>query len=153
MIQAGEQAPDFSGVNEYGETVRLSDYRGQKLVLYFYPKDSTPGCTSEACSLRDNFTALRKAGYQVLGVSADSVKSHARFKEKNNLPFTLVSDEDRSIVQKYGVWGEKKLAGRTYMGINRTTFLIDGNGIVQRVIGPKEIKVKNHSEQILHEPS
>lgn len=152
MIQVGEQAPDFSGVNEYGETVRLSDYRGQKLVLYFYPKDSTPGCTSEACSLRDNFAALRKAGYHVVGVSADSVKSHARFKEKNNLPFTLVSDEDKSIVKKYGVWGEKKLAGRTYMGINRTTFLIDENGIVQRVIGPKEIKVKNHSEQILHEP-
>jgi len=137
------------GTDANGNTIRLSDYRGRKLVLYFYPKDSTPGCTSEACSLRDNYSELRRQGYEVVGVSIDSAASHQRFAEKNALPFPLISDSDKQLVEAFGVWGEKKMAGRTYMGTYRTTFIIDENGIVERVIGPKEIKTKTHAMQIL----
>ena len=148
-MEKGMKAPDLLGVDSEGNEIRLSNFKGKKLVLYFYPKDSTPGCTQEACNLRDNYSSLRKAGYEVVGVSVDSARSHERFKSKNELPFSLISDIDKRLVEEFGVWGEKKMAGRTYMGTYRTTFIIDENGIVERVIGPKEIKVKDHANQIL----
>ena len=149
MISIGTKAPEVLGVDAEGNEIKLSDYQGRKLVLYFYPKDSTPGCTQEACNLRDNYSELRRLGYEVVGVSIDSAKSHQRFAEKNSLPFLLISDSDKTLVEAFGVWGEKKMAGRTYMGTYRTTFIIDENGIVERVIGPKEIKTKTHAMQIL----
>jgi peroxiredoxin Q/BCP len=149
MISIGTKAPDVLGVDAKGNEIKLSNYQGRKLVLYFYPKDSTPGCTQEACNLRDNYSTLRRQGYEVVGVSIDSAKSHQRFAEKNALPFPLISDTDKTLVEAFGVWGEKKMAGRTYMGIYRTTFIINEEGIVERIIGPKEIKVKEHAGQIL----
>lgn len=143
------KAPETLGIDAEGNEIKLSDYKGRKLVLYFYPKDSTPGCTSEACSLRDNYSALHKAGYEVVGVSADSQASHQRFAAKNELPFPLISDSSHTLMETFGVWGEKKMAGRTYMGIHRTTFIINEDGIVERIIGPKEIKTKVHASQIL----
>lgn len=143
------KAPETLGIDAKGNEIKLSDYKGRKLVLYFYPKDSTPGCTSEACSLRDNYSELRKAGYEVVGVSADSQASHQRFAAKNELPFPLISDSSHTLMDTFGVWGEKKMAGRTYMGIHRTTFIINEDGIVERIIGPKEIKTKVHASQIL----
>ena len=143
------KAPETLGIDAEGNELQLSDYKGRKLVLYFYPKDSTPGCTSEACSLRDNYSELRKAGYEVVGVSADSQASHQRFAAKNELPFPLISDSSHTLMDTFGVWGEKKMAGRTYMGIHRTTFIINEDGIVERIIGPKEIKTKVHASQIL----
>ncbi|MGM9685952.1 MAG: thioredoxin-dependent thiol peroxidase [Bacteroidaceae bacterium] len=148
-MEIGMKAPEILGIDAEGNEIKLSDYKGRKLVLYFYPKDSTPGCTSEACSLRDNYSALRKAGYEVVGVSADSQASHQRFAAKNELPFPLISDSSHTLMETFGVWGEKKMAGRTYMGIHRTTFIINEDGIVERVIGPKEIKTKVHASQIL----
>lgn len=148
-MEIGMKAPETLGIDAEGNEIKLSDYKGRKLVLYFYPKDSTPGCTSEACSLRDNYSALRKAGYEVVGVSADSQASHQRFATKNELPFPLISDSSHTLMETFGVWGEKKMAGRTYMGIHRTTFIINEDGIVERVIGPKEIKTKVHASQIL----
>ncbi len=149
MIEPGMKAPEVLGRDAQGNEIKLSDYKGRKLVLYFYPKDSTPGCTSEACSFRDNYSELRKQGYEVVGVSIDSAKSHQRFAEKNALPFPLISDTEKTLVEAFGVWGEKKMAGRTYMGTYRTTFIINEEGIVERVIGPKEIKTKIHAQQIL----
>lgn len=149
MIEIGTKAPEILGSDAEGNEIRLSDYSGRKLVLYFYPKDSTPGCTNEACNLRDNYSELRRQGYEVVGVSIDSAKSHQRFAEKNALPFPLISDTDKTLVEAFGVWGEKKMAGRTYMGTYRTTFIINEEGIVERVIGAKEIKVKEHAQQIL----
>lgn len=143
------KAPETLGIDAEGNEIKLSDYKGRKLVLYFYPKDSTPGCTSEACSLRDNYSELRKAGYEVVGVSADSQASHQRFAAKNELPFPLISDSSHTLMDTFGVWGEKKMAGRTYMGIHRTTFIINEDGIVERIIGPKEIKTNVHASQIL----
>jgi len=148
-MEIGSKAPEVLGTDANGNEIKLSAYKGKKLVVYFYPKDSTPGCTSEACNLRDNYNALRKQGYEVVGVSIDSQESHKRFAEKNSLPFPLISDSDKHLVEAFGVWGEKKMAGRTYMGTYRTTFVIDENGIVERIIGPKEIKVKEHAKQIL----
>lgn len=148
-MEIGSKAPEILGKDSNGKEIRLSDFSGKKLVLYFYPKDSTPGCTSEACNLRDNYSELRRQGYEVVGVSVDSEKSHQRFIEKNNLPFPLISDTDKQLVEQFGVWGEKKMAGRTYMGTFRTTFIINEQGIVERIIGPKEIKVKDHTAQIL----
>jgi peroxiredoxin Q/BCP len=148
-MEIGMKAPETLGIDAEGNEIKLSDYKGRKLVLYFYPKDSTPGCTSEACSLRDNYSALRKAGYEVVGVSADSQASHQRFAAKNELPFPLISDSSHTLMETFGVWGEKKMAGRTYMGIHRTTFIINEDGIVERIIGPKEIKTKVHASQIL----
>ena len=148
-MEIGSKAPVILGKDSNGNEIRLSDFSGKKLVLYFYPKDSTPGCTSEACNLRDNYSELRRQGYEVVGVSVDSEKSHQRFIEKNNLPFPLISDTDKQLVEQFGVWGEKKMAGRTYMGTFRTTFIINEQGIVERIIGPKEIKVKDHTAQIL----
>lgn len=150
MIKIGDKAPEVLGVNENGQEVKLSDYKGRKIALYFYPKDNTPGCTAEACSLRDGYSDLRKAGYEVIGVSIDSQTSHNKFKEKNNLPFTLIADTDKTLVETFGVWGEKKLYGKTYMGTLRTTFIINEEGVVERIISPKEIKTKDHSNQILN---
>lgn len=149
MINVGDKAPEVLGLNENGEEIRLSDYKGKKIVLYFYPKDNTSGCTAQACNLRDNYEALRKAGYEVIGVSVDDAKSHRKFIEKNSLPFTLIADTDKKLVEAFGVWGEKKLYGRAYMGTFRTTFLINGEGIIERIITPKEVKTKEHASQIL----
>lgn len=137
------------GHNENGEEIRLSDFKGRKLVLYFYPKDNTSGCTAQACSLRDGFAELRKAGYEVLGVSVDNEKSHRGFIEKNKLPFSLIADTEKKLVNQFGVWGEKKMYGRAYEGTFRTTFLIDENGYIERIIGPKEVKTKDHAAQII----
>lgn len=147
MLKAGEKAPDFLGADESGNEIRVSDYAGRRLVVYFYPKDSTPGCTAEACSLRDGMDELVAAGYAVVGISADSVASHVRFKEKQNLNFPLVADVEKSTIQAYGAWGEKKMAGRTYMGIIRTTFVIGVDGLVERVIA--KVDTKNAARQIL----
>ncbi|MCD7720911.1 MAG: thioredoxin-dependent thiol peroxidase [Prevotellaceae bacterium] len=148
-MNIGDKAPEVLGLDENGQEVRLSSYKGRKLVLYFYPKDMTPGCTSEACNLRDNYQELRKEGYEVVGVSVNNAKQHQKFIEKNSLPFTLVADTEARLTQQFGVWGEKKMCGRTYMGTLRTTFILDENGVVERIITPKEIKVKDHASQIL----
>ena len=145
----GTKAPDLLGFNEKGEEIRLSHYAGKKLVLYFYPKDSTSGCTTEACNLRDNYATLRRAGYEVVGVSVDSAASHQKFIAKHELPFPLIADTEKTLVEAFGVWGEKSMYGRKYMGTFRTTFIINEEGIVERIFLPKEIKVKEHAEQIL----
>jgi peroxiredoxin Q/BCP len=146
-LKTGDKAPDFSGKNQDGNIVRLSDYKGKKLVLYFYPKDNTSGCTAEACSLRDSYQALQAKGYSILGVSPDSEKSHINFIGKYNLPFPLIADTDKNIAQSYGVWAEKKLYGKTYMGILRTTFIIDENGVIEDII--YKVRTNDHGEQIL----
>ena len=147
MLKIGDNAPDFLGVDEQGSEVRVSDYKGRRLVVYFYPKDSTPGCTAEACSLRDGMDELVAAGYAVVGISADSAASHTRFKEKQQLNFPLVADVDKSTIMAFGAYGEKKMAGRVYMGIIRTTFVIDGDGVIERVI--TKVDTKNAAKQIL----
>lgn len=147
MIGVGEKAPDFLGLDECGNEVRVSDYNGRRLVVYFYPKDSTPGCTAEACSLRDGMDELVAAGYAVVGVSADSAASHSRFKERQQLNFPLIADVDKSTIMAFGAYGEKKMAGRKYMGIIRTTFVIGEGGIVERVIS--KVDTKNAARQLL----
>ena len=148
-MKVGDKAPEILGIDENGNEIRLSNYKGQKVVLYFYPKDSTPGCTTEACNLRDNYEKLRKDNYAVIGVSVDNESSHRNFIEKNNLPFPLIADTDKKLVELFGVWGEKQMYGRSYMGTFRTTFIIDEEGIVSKIISPKEINVKEHAKQIL----
>lgn len=148
-FKVGDKIPEILGTDQGGREIKAADYAGAKLILYFYPKDSTPGCTAEACSFRDNFSQLRKAGYQILGVSVDSEKSHQKFIEKQQLPFPLIADTDKKMVEQFGVWGEKTLAGRKYMGTFRTTFLIDEKGVIEKIITPKEIKTKEHAQQIL----
>ncbi len=148
-MKVGDKAPEIFGIDENGNEIRLSNYKGQKVVLYFYPKDSTPGCTTEACNLRDNYEKLRKDNYAVIGVSVDNESSHRNFIEKNNLPFPLIADTDKKLVELFGVWGEKQMYGRSYMGTFRTTFIIDEEGIVSNIISPKEINVKEHAKQIL----
>ena len=148
-MKVGDKAPEILGRNEKGEDIHLSDYKGKKVVLYFYPKDMTSGCTAEACNLRDNYTDLRKTGYEVIGVSIDDEQSHLKFIEKNNLPFTLIADTDKKLVEQFGVWGEKSMYGRKYMGTFRTTFIIDEEGKIERIITPKEIKTSDHAAQIL----
>lgn len=148
-MNVGDKVPEILGKDQDGKDIRLSDFAGRNLVLYFYPKDNTPGCTAEACSLRDNIDALRARGYQVVGVSSDSEASHRRFIEKQQLPFTLIADTDHKLQEEMGVWGEKSMCGRKYMGTLRTTFLIDGNGVITHVFGPKAIKTKEHASQIL----
>lgn len=150
-MNVGDKAPEFLGLSEKGEEIRLSNYKGRKVVLYFYPKDNTSGCTAQACSLRDGYAALRDAGYEVIGVSVDSAASHQKFIDKNSLPFTLIADTDKNLVEQFGVWGEKKMYGRAYMGTLRTTFIIDENGVIERIITPKEIKTKEHVQQILNQ--
>lgn len=146
-LKKGDKAPDFSGVDQNGSKISLDNFHGKKIVLYFYPKDNTPGCTAEACSLRDNYDALLAKGFIVLGVSPDSGKSHQKFISNFNLPFPLIADTDKVIANAYGVWGPKKFMGRTYDGIHRTTFIIDENGIIEEVI--EKVDTKNHANQII----
>ena len=148
-MNIGDKAPEVLGTDENGKEIHLSSFKGQKVILYFYPKDNTSGCTAEACNLRDNYSELRKQGYAVIGVSVDDEKSHHKFIEKNTLPFPLIADTEKKLVEQFGVWGEKKLYGRAYMGTFRTTFIIDEKGVIERIITPKEIKVKEHAAQIL----
>ncbi len=146
-LKQGDAVPNFSAKDEQGNTISLTDYKGKKLVVFFYPKASTPGCTVEACNLRDNYKALQDAGYELLGVSADSEKKQANFKDKYEFPFPLLADEDKTVIETFGVWGPKKFMGKEYDGIHRMTFLIDENGIVDRVID--KVKTKDHAAQIL----
>lgn len=146
-IQAGIAAPDFELQDETGTVRKLSDYLGKPIVLYFYPKDDTPGCTTEACNFRDNYSSYENTGVVILGVSPDSPKSHAKFKEKFSLPFTLLADEGHKICELYGVWGPKKYMGRSYEGVLRTTFLLDGRGIIVNVF--ENVKPAEHSREIL----
>ena len=148
-MNIGDKAPEVLGMNENGEEIRLSQYKGKKLVLYFYPKDNTSGCTAEACSLRDNYAELRKQGYEVIGVSVDDAASHRKFIDKHGLPFPLIADTDKKLVEAMGVWGEKSMCGKKYMGTYRTTFLLNEEGVVEKVFSPKEVKTKTHGEQIL----
>lgn len=147
MLQIGEKAPKDLGTDQSGKPHKISDYKGKKLVIFFYPKASTPGCTAEACDLRDNYHRFLAQDYEVLGVSADDAKRQTNFKEKNELPFPLIADTDRKVIEAFGVWGEKKFMGRTYDGIHRTTFIIDHNGIIEDVI--TKVKTKEHTQQIL----
>lgn len=146
-VEVGQQAPDFESKDQDGNTIKLSDYKGKKVVLYFYPKDNTPGCTAQACDLRDNYEVLQKAGYEVIGMSSDSGKSHQKFIQKFDLPFTLLADEDKSVHEKFGTWVEKSMYGKTYMGTARTTFIIDENGIIAEIID--KVKTKEHTNQII----
>ena len=148
-MNIGDKAPEVLGINEKGEEILLDNYKGKKIVLYFYPKDNTSGCTAEACSLRDNYAILKEKGYEVIGVSVDSATSHQKFIDKHELPFTLIADTDKKLVEAMGVWGEKSMYGRKYMGTYRTTFLINEEGIIEKIFFPKEIKIKTHAEQIL----
>jgi len=150
-LTPGSPAPDFTAADQDGNSVTLRSFRGKKVVLFFYPKDMTPGCTAEACSLRDNYAALQKAGYEVLGISSDTPKSHKKFIEKEKLPFTLLADTDKKVHALYGTWIEKSMYGRTYMGTARITFVIDETGRIQEVI--EKVNTKNHAAQILGEPS
>ena len=147
MLKAGDRAPDFSGSDQNGKTVRLSDYKGSKVVLYFYPKDMTPGCTVEACAFRDGHGALRKKGAVVLGVSKDGAASHKKFIEKHDLPFSLIADESGEIVKAYGAWGEKSMYGKKYMGILRITYIIGADGRIAAVF-PK-VKPATHADEVL----
>ncbi|HEY8398020.1 MAG TPA: thioredoxin-dependent thiol peroxidase [Flavihumibacter sp.] len=146
-LEAGTKAPAFSGKDQHGNTIRLSDYKGKKVALYFYPADMTPTCTVQACNLRDNYALLQERGIQVIGVSPDDINSHKKFGERHQLPFPLIADTSHSIIEKYGVWGEKQLYGRKYMGLHRTTYLINEKGIIEKVfLKPKS---KNHAQEII----
>jgi peroxiredoxin Q/BCP len=146
-LKQGDKAPAINAKDQLGNIISLNDYAGKKVVLYFYPKDDTPGCTAEACNLRDNYNSLLNAGFDVIGVSSDNEKSHQKFITKYSLPFRLISDTDQKVSNDYGVWGLKKFMGKEYMGINRTTFLIDENGNIEKVI--EKVDTKNHISQIL----
>lgn len=149
MYTTGDKIPDMLGLDQDGKEIRLSDFPGKKIALYFYPKDSTSGCTAQACNLRDNYSELLAAGYQIIGVSVDSQESHKKFISKNDLPFPLIADLDHKLVTEFGVWGEKSMYGRKYMGTFRTTFIIGTDGRIERIITPKEIKTKDHAAQIM----
>ena len=146
-LKAGDKAPSFSGIDQEGKSHELADYAGKKLVVFFYPKASTPGCTAEACDLRDNFERFKANNYELLGVSADSQKAQLKFKDKYEFPFPLLADEDKSVINAFGVWGPKKFMGREYDGIHRTTFVINEQGIIEEVI--EKVKTKEHAAQIL----
>jgi peroxiredoxin Q/BCP len=146
-LKVGDKAPNFSGLDQNGTSHKLADYKGKKLVVFFYPKASTPGCTAEACDLRDNYARFQSNNYALLGVSADNAKTQLKFVEKYDLPFPLLADEDKSVIQDFGVWGPKKFMGKEYDGIHRTTFVIDESGIIEDVIS--EVKTKAHAAQIL----
>ncbi len=148
-MEVGNKAPEILGRDENGKEIKLSDFAGKKLVLYFYPKDMTSGCTAQACNLRDNYTELKKQGYAVVGVSINDEKSHQKFIEKYELPFPLIADTEHKLVEEFGVWGEKSMYGRKYFGTFRTTFIINEEGIVERILLPKEINTKDHAAQIL----
>ena len=149
MIEIGQKLPEILGKDQDGNEIKLSDFAGKKLVLYVYPKDKTPGCTNQACNLRDNYSALLNQGYAILGASIQSEASHKKFIEKYSLPFPIIADTDKVLVEQLGVYGEKKMCGKVGMGTFRTTFITDENGVVTRILGPKQIKVKEHAEQIL----
>ena len=146
-LQVGDKVPDFTAKDQDGNTVTLSDYREKKLIVFFYPKASTPGCTMEACNLRDNYAELQAQGYELLGVSADSQKRQTNFKDKYDFPFPLLADEDHTVINTFGVWGPKKFMGRTYDGIHRMSFVINGEGVVTKVI--EKVKTKDHAAQLL----
>ncbi|UBM62806.1 thioredoxin-dependent thiol peroxidase [Candidatus Sulfidibacterium hydrothermale] len=146
-LQKGDKAPDFKGIDQNGNPVSLADFKGKKLILYFYPKDNTPGCTNEACNFRDHYDFWLSKGYAIVGVSPDSVASHQKFIEKHQLPFTLISDPEKVIIKAYGAWGPKKLYGREYEGLIRSTFVIDEEGKIVEVFG--KVKTKEHTEQIV----
>ncbi len=146
-LKIGDKAPDFKGLNQNGEQVALSDYKEKKLVIYFYPKDLTPGCTAQACNLKENYDELKQKGFEILGVSADDESRHLKFIEKYELPFALLADTNHEVIKSFGVWGPKKFMGKEYEGIIRTTFVIDENGIIEHII--EKVKTKNHTEQIL----
>ena len=150
-MNIGDKAPEILGKDENGRDIRLSDYKGRKLVLYFYPKDNTSGCTSEACSLRDHYEQLQAAGYEVVGVSKDSADSHAKFKEKHTLPFPLIADVDKTLMETMGAWGEKNMYGKKTMGTIRTTCVINEEGIIEQIFAGKQIKTKEHAQQILNQ--
>ncbi len=147
LLEVGTRAPDFESKDHNGASFRLSDLKGKKVILYFYPKDFTPGCTKEAQNLRDAYKELQEKGFEIIGVSPDSVESHKKFVEKHQLPFRLIADEEKKIVRLYGVWGEKKRFGKTYEGVHRITYLIDEEGIIRGVI--KKVKPSEHAQQIL----
>ena len=148
-LKVGDKAPEFSSFNQNGENISLKDFIGKNIILYFYPRDNTPGCTAQACNLRDNYKQLQDSGYIVLGVSSDSVKSHDKFIKKHDLPFDLIADEDKSIHKLYGTWIEKKMYGKVYMGTARWTFIIDENGVIKEII--EKVKTKEHTQQIIGE--
>ena len=148
-MKIGDKAPEVLGKDEQGRDIRLSDYRGRKLVLYFYPKDNTSGCTAEACSLRDGYDQLQAEGYEVVGVSKDSASSHVKFKEKHQLPFPLIADVNRELMETMGAWGEKTMYGKKTMGTIRTTFIINEEGIIEQILAGKQVNTKQHAEQIL----
>ena len=150
-MNVGDKAPEILGTDQDGKEIKLSDYKGKKNALYFYPKDLTAGCTAQACNLRDNYHELIEKGYVIIGVSIQDEKSHKKFIEKNNLPFPIIADTNLKLVKEFGVYGEKKMYGRTYMGTFRTTFIINEDGVIERIIGPKQIKTKDHTAQILAE--
>ncbi|POY38337.1 thioredoxin-dependent thiol peroxidase [Solitalea longa] len=146
-IKIGDKAPEFSGNDQNGKPISISNFKGKTIILFFYPKDSTPTCTVEACNFRDNYAALSAKGFTVIGVSADSEKSHSKFAGKHNLPYTLIADPDKKMIEDYGVWAEKMMFGKKYMGILRTTFVIDGNGIITHII--EKVDSKNSTQQVL----
>ena len=146
-LNVGDKAPDFVALNEFGQSTSLSDFLGKKIILYFYPKDMTPGCTAESCNLGENYSLLQENGFIVLGVSPDSSKSHQKFIDKYNLPFSLIADEDKAVIKAFGVWGPKKFMGKEYDGVHRTTFVIDEDGVIEKVFS--KVKTKDHTNQIL----
>lgn len=148
-LKIGDKIPEILGTDQNGKERKASDFAGKKLALYFYPKDNTPGCTAEACSLRDGYQDLQKAGFAIVGVSVDSAASHQKFIEKFSLPFPLIADIDKKLVEQFGVWQEKTLAGKKYMGTVRTTFIIDENGIIRHIIEGRNVDTKNHADQLL----
>ena len=146
-LNIGDKAPDFVALNEFGQSTSLSEFLGKKVILYFYPKDMTPGCTAESCNLGENYSLLQEKGFVVLGVSPDSSKSHQKFIDKYNLPFSLIADEDKAVIKAFGVWGPKKFMGKEYDGVHRTTFIIDEDGVIEKVFS--KVKTKDHTNQIL----
>ena len=147
LLSEGCAAPFFEGTDQYGAKIKLSDFKGKRVALYFYPKDNTSGCSAEACSLRDNYHVLQKEGYVIIGISPDSINSHKKFVDKYSLPFSLIADESKKILTDYGVWGEKQMYGRKYMGVLRTTFIIDENGVIESIIS--KVNTSQHGKQIL----
>jgi peroxiredoxin Q/BCP len=149
ILKKGDLAPDFKGVNQDEKSISLKDFKGKKVIIYFYPKDNTPGCTAEACNLRDNFNDWISKGFIILGISPDSIASHKKFAEKYNLPFSLISDPDKEILQAYNAWGEKKMYGKVYQGVLRKTFILDGNHKIEKII--EKVDTKDHTNQIFKE--
>lgn len=146
-LNVGDKAPEINAVNQIGEAITLSQFEGKKVILYFYPKDMTPGCTTQSCNLRDNYSDLQKQGFEIIGISADDEKRHQKFIEKHELPFPLIPDVDKKVINDYGIWGEKKFMGKVYDGIHRVTFIIDEKGKIERIF--EKVKTKAHTEQIL----